>query len=183
MADILYSQTKDFSEVGSITLYSDGTYLVGLTMPSQQYTLPADTLKIEEASLPIFDETFAWLSAYFKGHIPKELPPIRFIGTDFRQSVWQALCQIPAGSLITYGDLAKKLYPQDNNMGIRARAIGGAVGHNPIPIIVPCHRVIGSNRNLTGYTGGLAVKVKLLELEGIDVSQLKWPKRTTKNTV
>ena len=110
------------------------------------------------------------------------MPPIRFIGTPFRQKVWQALLDIPHGQLITYGDLAKKLFPNDANTGIRARAIGGAVGHNPIPVIVPCHRVIGANKNLTGYTGGLAVKVKLLTLEGVDMEPLKWPKRTTKNT-
>lgn len=183
MSEVLYTYTKTFSPIGAITLYSDGENLVGLAMPSQQYILPTSAVTVIEENLPIFDETFAWLTDYFKGKPPKTLPQIRLFGTDFRQSVWQELCRIPAGSLVTYGELAKKLYPKDSNTGIRARAIGGAVGHNPIPIIIPCHRVIGVHNNLTGYTGGLAVKVKLLELEGIDVSQLKWPKRTTKNTV
>lgn len=183
MSQIFYSYTRSFPSIGAITLYSDGDSLVGLTMPSQQYEVATDTSLIIEESLPIFDETFTWLTDYFDGHISTKLPQIRFIGTAFRQAVWQELCHIPVGSLVTYGDLARTLYPKDRNTGIRARAIGGAVGHNPIPIIVPCHRVIGANHNLTGYTGGLAIKVKLLELEGFDVSQLKWPKRTTKNTV
>lgn len=83
---------------------------------------------------------------------------------------------IPYGKLVTYGDLAKKIYKDDTNKSLGARAIGGAVGHNPIPVIVPCHRVIGANNNLTGYTGGIDVKVKLLNLEGIDTAQYKLPK-------
>ena len=107
---------------------------------------------------------------------PGKLPFIRLIGTDFRVRVWQALLDIPYGKLVTYGDLAKKIYKDDTNKSLGARAIGGAVGHNPIPVIVPCHRVIGANNNLTGYTGGIDVKVKLLNLEGIDTAQYKLPK-------
>lgn len=178
----VYSYSTTFPDIGIITMYSDGENLIGLSMPSQQYTLATEHSEVTDKNLPIFKTTEQWLTKYFAGKTPNQLPPIRFIGTPFRQKVWEALLDIPYGKLTTYGDLAKKLYPNDNNTGIRARAIGGAVGHNPIPIIVPCHRVIGANNNLTGYTGGLAVKVKLLTLEGVDMDPLKWPKRTTRNT-
>ena len=180
--DTVYSYTTSFPDYGIITMYSDGENLIGLSLPSQQYRLDTDSNEIIDKKLPIFKTTEKWLKDYFAGKNPAKIPPIRFIGTPFRQKVWQALLDIPHGQLITYGDLAKKLFPNDANTGIRARAIGGAVGHNPIPVIVPCHRVIGANKNLTGYTGGLAVKVKLRTLEGVDMEPLKWPKRTTKNT-
>ena len=180
--DTIYSYTTTFPDIGVITLYSDGDNLIGLSMPSQQYRLEPTEKEITDKELPIFKTTEKWLTKYFAGKEPKKFPPIRFIGTPFRQKVWQALLEIPHGQLVTYGDLAKKLYPNDANTGIRARAIGGAVGHNPIPIIVPCHRVVGANNNLTGYTGGLDVKIKLHTLEGVDMEPLKWPKRTTKNT-
>lgn len=178
----VYSYTISFDDYGIITMYSDGENLIGLSLPSQQYNLDTDSKEVINNNLPIFKTTETWLKDYFASKNPTTMPPIRFIGTPFRQKVWQALLDIPYGALTTYGDLAKKLYPNDDNTGIRARAIGGAVGHNPIPIIVPCHRVIGANNNLTGYTGGLSVKVKLLTLEGVDMEPLKWPKRTTKNT-
>lgn len=162
--------------LGAVTLYSDGKALIGLSLPTQKYDVPVTEEVIEKTNLPIFKSTITWLQRYCQGKNPGKLPFIRLIGTDFRVRVWQALLDIPYGKLVTYGDLTKKIYKDDTNKSLGARAIGGAVGHNPIPVIVPCHRVIGANNNLTGYTGGIDVKVKLLNLEGIDTAQYKLPK-------
>lgn len=161
--------------LGSITLYSDGKALIGLSLPTQTYDVPHTEEVIEKPTLPIFKSTITWLQRYCQGKNPGKLPLIRFIGTEFRIRVWQTLLDIPYGQLVTYGAIAKKVYKTDTANGLSARAVGGAVGHNPIPVIVPCHRVIGTNNNLTGYTGGLDVKRLLLTLEGHDLHQFKEP--------
>ncbi|NLC40036.1 MAG: methylated-DNA--[protein]-cysteine S-methyltransferase, partial [Clostridiaceae bacterium] len=102
--------------------------------------------------------------------------PLAPVGTDFRQAVWQILCEIPYGQLTTYGEIAKKMAIKLNRETMSGQAVGGAVGHNPISIIIPCHRVVGSSGSLTGYAGGIDLKIKLLELEGVDVSALTVPK-------
>jgi len=104
--------------------------------------------------------------------------PLAPIGSDFRREVWDILCEIPYGKVITYGDVAQKIAVNRNAKNTYNRAVGGAVGHNPISIIIPCHRVIGSSGNLTGYAGGIAIKIKLLELEGVDMSQMRVPNVT-----
>lgn len=143
------------SPLGSITLSSDGQALTGLrfSMPHCDRVSPLSTLHFPLSSV------FRWLDLYFSGRRPDFLPPIRLIGTAFRQRVWQALLEIPYGETTTYGALA-------HTLGCRsAQAVGQAVGSNPIAIIVPCHRVIGSNGSLTGYAYGLEKKQYLLTLE------------------
>lgn len=148
------------SPIGEITLASDGTALTGLWNQDQKYhgnTLFNDMQRKDD--LPIFVATKKWLNEYFAGKNPSVNIPLNPMGSDFRQHVWKILCDIPYGEIVTYGYIAKK-------MGIKSgQAIGGAVGHNPISILIPCHRVIGANRSLTGYAGGLEMKAYLLKLE------------------
>ena len=118
----------------------------------------------ENNSLEVFKSAKNWLDRYFAGQKPdlKELP-LKPQGTEFQKKVWKILCEIPYGNVITYGDIAKRLNPLSRS----AQAVGGAVGHNPISIIIPCHRVVGANNSLTGYAAGIETKKKLLELEGV----------------
>ena len=147
------------SPLGGITLASDGEALTGLWFDGQKYY--ADTLDAEyaEKALPIFDETAKWLDLYFAGIAPDFTPKLSPRGTSFRRRVWDVLLTIPYGHTMTYGEIAKAL-------GCRsAQAIGGAVGHNPISLIIPCHRVMGADGSLTGYAGGVDKKRRLLEKE------------------
>ena len=130
--------------------------------------------------LPVFSTTRDWLDRYFAGEkpSPSELP-LHPIGGEFRQQVWRLLCQIPYGEITTYGTLAKELAARMGRNSMSGQAVGGAVGHNPISIIIPCHRVVGANGSLTGYAGGIPTKIKLLEHEGADLSRLFVPKKGT----
>ena len=128
--------------------------------------MPKDFPDIPQKNLPIFDEVKIWLKIYFSGREPNFTPKLHMIGTNFRLEVWKILMQIPYGKITTYGEIAEKLNSS-------ARAVGGAVGHNPISIIIPCHRVIGTNGNLTGYAGGIYKKIKLLQLEGVQIKTLE----------
>lgn len=153
------------SPLGKMTMASDGEKLTGLWFDDQKYFalhLSADAVCID---LPVFDKTKLWLDAYFKGEKPDFLPPIYLKGTDFQCEVWDILLKIPYGSVITYGDIAKEIAEKRGLSRMSAQAVGGAVGHNPISIIVPCHRVVGTNGSLTGYAGGLDKKAYLLKLE------------------
>jgi len=168
----MYYKTNYSSQVGLITLACDGNNLVGLWFEGQKYyggTI--SDVMIEKSDLPIFDATKKWLDIYFDGKKPaiSELP-LAPMGGDFRQDVWKILCEVPYGEVTTYGDIAKKLAAKMNRDSMSSQAIGGAVGHNPISIIIPCHRVMGANGSLTGYAGGVEVKVKLLEFEGAETS-------------
>lgn len=120
------------------------------------------------------------MDRYFKGERPEiaELP-LAPIGGEFRQTVWKILCEIPYGQVITYGEIAKKIAQKRGLNRMSAQAVGGAVGHNPISLIIPCHRVVGTNGSLTGYSGGLDKKIRLLEFEGVDMSNLYRPKKGT----
>lgn len=162
------------SPLGEITMASDGEALVGLWLESQLYFAATLGESERRADLPIFAETRAWLARYFEGRDPGALPPVNPRGTAFRQAVWRQLAAIPYGRLVTYGELGR-LVEEKAGRRTSARAVGGAVGHNPISIILPCHRVIGSNGALTGYAGGIDKKVALLKLEGVDVSALRMP--------
>lgn len=146
---------------------SDGENLIGLWIDGQKY-FAEDVVKCAaEKSLPIFDLTKKWLDEYFAGEAPDFTPPIAFGEfSDFRKRVWKILLKIPYGKTATYGEIAKRIEAETNKR-VSAQAVGGAVGHNPISIIVPCHRVIGCNGDLTGYAGGLDKKVKLLRIEGV----------------
>jgi methylated-DNA-[protein]-cysteine S-methyltransferase len=177
----MYYRTTYPSPVGTITLACDGNNLVGLWLEGQKYhggTIPGEM--VEKSGLPVFDAAREWLDGYFAGEKPgiSELP-LAPIGGAFRQGVWGILCDIPYGEVITYGDIAKKMAVKMGKDSMSGQAVGGAVGHNPISIIIPCHRVVGSNGSLTGYAGGVQTKIKLLELEGVDMSNLFVPKRGT----
>jgi methylated-DNA-[protein]-cysteine S-methyltransferase len=177
----MYYSTTYPTPVGTTTLACDGNNLVGLWIDGQKYhgdTIPE--AMIENDNIPVFDITKEWLDRYFEGGKPaiSELP-LAPIGGGFRQGVWSILREIPYGEVITYGDIAKKMAVKMNKKSMSGQAVGGAVGHNPITLIIPCHRVVGSNGSLTGYAGGLSIKVKLLELEGADMSRLFVPVRGT----
>ena len=177
----MYYSTTYSSPVGTITLACDNDNLVGLWLERQKYhgdTIPEEM--VENNDIPLFDVAKKWLDRYFASENPSisELP-LAPIGGDFRQGVWGILCEIPYGEVITYGDIAKKMAAKMNKKSLSSQAVGGAVGHNPISIIIPCHRVVGSNGSLTGYAGGVNTKVKLLELEGVDMSRLFVPTKGT----
>lgn len=162
------------SSVGDLTIASDGTHIVGLWLDGQKYFL--DTLPempIPKDDLEVFDKARDWLDRYFSGQKPEigELP-LKPIGGAFRQAVWKCLCRIPYGEVTTYGAIAKRIAADFGKETVSAQAVGGAVGHNPISIIIPCHRVVGSNGSLTGYAGGLDKKIQLLTHEGLDPKAL-----------
>ncbi len=167
------------SPLGGITLASDGTSITGLWFNGQKYF--ADTLAAEyqEQDLPVFELTRRWLDRYFRGETPDFTPPLALNSTPFRLAVWEILQQIPLGQIITYGEIAAMLAKQRGLKTMSAQAVGGAVGHNPISIIVPCHRVVGSNGSLTGYAGGIDKKVQLLMLEQAPMEHLFIPKKGT----
>lgn len=157
------------SPLGVITMASDEISLTGLWFNGQKYF--GDTLndKYEIKDLPIFDETKRWLDIYFKGENPSFMPKIKFSTTPFRKRVWEILETIPYGKTITYGEIANIIAKEKCIDKMSARAVGGAVGHNPISIIVPCHRVIGTDGSLTGYAGGIYTKIQLLKLEKVEI--------------
>lgn len=163
-------RTNYDSPIGELTLASDGNNLIGLWMVGQKYYgSTVNSNLIDEPNLPIFIKTKEWLDRYFSGANPSISDiPLKPNGGEFRQSVWKMLCEIPYGGVTTYGNLAKELAIKMNKKSMSAQAVGGAVGHNPIAIIIPCHRVIGSNGKLTGFAGGLDKKTKLLDIESND---------------
>ena len=121
-------------------------------------------------------DTKKWLDLYFSGEEPNFTPKLKLEGTEFRRDVWKILLEIPYGETLSYKDIAEKLMASGKYERMSSQAVGGAVGHNPLSIIIPCHRVVGTSGSLTGYAGGLARKVRLLELEGIDVNKFFMPK-------
>ncbi|HHV11786.1 MAG TPA: methylated-DNA--[protein]-cysteine S-methyltransferase [Clostridiales bacterium] len=177
---MIYS-THYSSPVGSIVLACDSESLVGLWIEGQKYfggTVAEEMT--ENPGLPVFTTVKKWLDKYFAGQRPaiSELP-LAPKGSAFRTAVWDILCEIPYGEVITYGDIAKKMAVRMKKGNMSSQAVGGAVGHNPISIIIPCHRVVGANGSLTGYAGGLDNKIKLLEHEGVNMSRLFKPKKGT----
>lgn len=166
------------SPLGTITLAADGAALTGLWFDGQKYfgsTLPRETVRQED--IPVFVETKRWLDVYFSGKEPDFTPQLRYELTPFRKMVCEIMLAIPYGSTMTYGEIAARLAAQQGKAHISAQAVGGAVGHNPISLIIPCHRVVGANGSLTGYAGGIDRKISLLELEKADMSGLFVPKR------
>ena len=157
------------SPLGNILLAADHLGITGLWFENQKYY--ADKLDAEhrENESPFLKQAKHWLDIYFSGAEPDFLPPIHMIGTPFQIDVWKILKQIPYGTTTTYGDIAQQIAQQKGISRMSAQAVGGAVGHNPVSILIPCHRVIGKNGSLTGYAGGIEKKIKLLALENAPV--------------
>lgn len=150
----------------------DGQALTGIWFDGQKY-FPQDLLsRNEQLEDPVFDRTREWLILYFQGQVPTFTPPLAPRGTPFRKAVWEILLEIPYGRVTTYGEIARRMAARLGRPSMSAQAVGGAVGHNPISIIIPCHRVVGSSGSLTGYAGGLEKKAALLALEGADLQHL-----------
>lgn len=167
------------SPLGGITVSSNGSEITGLWFDGQKYfgaTLPDDC---EEKALPVFDETKKWLDIYFSGKAPDFIPPLKMETTPFRKSVWEIMLTIPYGQTMTYGEIADCIAKQRGVKKMSAQAVGGAVGHNSISLMIPCHRVVGTNGSLTGYAGGIEKKVHLLTLEKADMSAFFVPKKGT----
>lgn len=161
------------SPIGPITMASDGTQLVGLWFDGQKHD--RDTLKDDlymNKSLPIFDQTKLWLDIYFSGQAPDFTPSIQLTGSPFKQLIASIMLSIPFGQIATYGQIAKEAARLTNKLHIAAQAVGGAVGHNSISIIVPCHRVVAASGSLTGYAGGIDKKIWLLKNEHIDFNKI-----------
>lgn len=193
MAQLRYGQSVEFfvrrrnmqytstyqSPVGKILLAADDIGLTGLWFDGEKFYADSLDPEHEEKELPVFGTVKRWLDIYFSGREPDFMPPIHMIGTPFRLIVWKFLLQIPYGETITYGELAKMVAKEKGIAHMSAQAVGGAVGHNEISIIVPCHRVVGSDGSLTGYAGGVDKKEKLLSLEGADMENFFVPTKGT----
>ena len=167
------------SPLGGICLAADALGLTGLWFDGEKYfgsNLPANPVRQETE---ILTESKRWLDVYFSGREPDFLPPLHPIGSPFRRAVWDLLLQIPYGQTTTYGALARQLAAQQGRAAMSAQAVGGAVGHNEISILIPCHRVVGTNGSLTGYAGGIDKKIKLLKHEGADMFGLFVPGKGT----
>lgn len=161
----MYYKNYYQSPIGKIFLIAEDNFLIDLYFEAQKYFPQEIFDQIEKKNLEIFDVTKKWLDIYFNGYEPDFLPPLKMIGTDFQIEVWKLLLKIPYGKITTYGELSKVIADQRNLQRFSAQAIGDAVGKNKISIIIPCHRVIGSDGSLTGYAGGIDKKSRLLNLE------------------
>lgn len=173
----MYYISKYRSPVGDIMLACNERELVGLWLDGQKYfadTLPTDC---EERETAVSEQTKKWLDVYFSGKAPDFTPPLCFAGiSPFRRRVWEIMLEIPFGHTSTYGKIAKQIAVETGKK-VSAQAVGGAVGHNAVSIIIPCHRVVGTGGSLTGYAGGIDKKIALLKIEGVDVSQFTLPKK------
>lgn len=160
------------SPLGEILLACDEIGLIGLWFKDQKYfadQLSGEYIICENETLEpsILTDTRRWLDIYFSGQEPDFMPKLHLTGTPFRMEVWEILCKIPYGKTITYGQIAKEMAKNRGLKSMSSQAVGGAVGHNPVSIIVPCHRVVGTDRSLIGYAGGLDKKQALLTLEKV----------------
>ena len=167
------------SPLGGILLAADEIGLTGLWFDGEKYfadNLPAEHI---EQETPVLSAAVRWLDTYFSGKEPDFTPPLHPIGSPFRQAVWAILLKIPYGKTVTYGEIARQIAAQQGLPKMSAQAVGGAVGHNEISVIIPCHRVVGTGGSLTGYAGGIDRKTALLELEHADMSRLFVPKKGT----
>ncbi len=167
------------SPIGGILLAADETGLTGLWFEGQKYFALYLDKEHKEKEVPVFETAKRWLDIYFSGKEPDFQVPLHFTGTDFQNEVWEILYSIPYGNTMTYGEIAKKIAEKRGLKRMSAQAVGGAVGHNEISIIVPCHRVVGSNGSLTGYAGGVEKKAELLKLEKVDMAGFFVPKKGT----
>ena len=175
---MVYTQ-KYASPVGDMLLAADGIGLTGVWFDGEKFF--ADNLPAEHAEreTPTLAAAKRWLDIYFAGKEPDFTPPLHPVGSPFRLKVWDILLQIPYGQTVTYGWIARELAAREGLARMSAQAVGGAVGHNEISIIIPCHRVVGTSGSLTGYAGGLDKKIALLKTEHVDMSRLFVPKKGT----
>ena len=167
------------SPLGDILLASDDAGLTGIWFEGQRYFalhLASDHI---EKETDILMQAKKWLDIYFSGHEPDFLPPLHVEGTSFHREVCEIMLSIPYGKTMTYGEIAQTIASRRGIRKMSARAVGGAVGHNEISIIIPCHRVVGANGNLKGYGGGISRKVRLLELEGVNMTGFYIPRKGT----
>ena len=167
------------SPLGKILLGADEEGMTGVWFQAQKYFAAKRPPENEEGTTPVLGDACRWLDVYFSGREPDFTPKLHLIGSDFRQAVWALLLQIPYGQTVTYGELARQLAEKQGKPRMSAQAVGGAVGHNKISIIIPCHRVVGTGGSLTGYAGGIDRKVKLLALEQTDMTRFFVPKTGT----
>lgn len=166
----MYYSSEYESPIGRLLLVCDADSLVGLWMEGQRYYCASlHDAVVVSGETSVTKQVFAWLDSYFEGRKPVLSIPMSPIGTDFQRDVWRMLQDIPYGTVTSYGTMAHRLSEKTGRC-VSAQAVGGAVGRNPIAIIVPCHRVLGANGSLTGYAGGLEKKKALLALEGITFS-------------
>ena len=167
--------SKYSSILGEITIACNDTGIIGLWFDGQKYFGSSLTENTLQTTTSILTMAHDWLDIYFSGSKPDFTPPLSLNGTVFQKSVWEILQQIPYGSVTTYGNIAHILAEKNNYSKMSAQAVGNAVGRNPISIIIPCHRVVGSKGSLTGYAGGIERKMQLLKLEKADTSPLFIP--------
>ena len=167
------------SPLGGILLAADEIGLTGLWFNGQKYFARSLPAGYTEQNTPALSEAKRWLEVYFTGKKPDFMPPLHIVGSAFRRAVWEILLQIPYGKTTTYGEIARQLTKKQKLPRMSAQAVGGAVGHNEISIIIPCHRVVGTNGSLTGYAGGVEKKLFLLQLEGAPMEGLFAPKKGT----
>lgn len=167
------------SPLGRILLAADDEAVTGLWFEGGKYFARSLSPEHEEGDAPALEEAVRWLDTYFSGRDPGALPPIHMTGTDFQISVWEILSGIPYGETMTYGEIAEKIAEKRGISRMSAQAVGGAVGHNGISIIIPCHRVVGSDGSLTGYAGGIERKKALLKLEGSYSDDMYVPEKGT----
>jgi methylated-DNA-[protein]-cysteine S-methyltransferase len=188
---IAYTSQYD-SPLGTITVACDDEAIIGLWFNGQRHfgnILPSETVELGKNGLrtstvgckanALLEDARRWLDVYFSGNEPDFLPPLRYDSTPFRKAVCDIMLTIPYGKTMTYGDIADLIAGERGIEKMSAQAVGGAVGHNPISLMIPCHRVVGTNGSLTGYGGGINRKVKLLELENVDMTALFIPKKGT----
>lgn len=153
------------SPLGDMLIAANDIGVTGLWFVGQKYFAYSLDKESEEKETTILQDTKKWLDMYFSGKEPSFKIPLQFTGTDFQNEVWKILCDIPYGQTMTYGEIATILAKKKSLNKMSAQAVGGAVGKNGITIIIPCHRVVGSNGSLTGYAGGISKKIELLKLE------------------
>ncbi len=167
------------SPLGDITIASDGEHLTGLWFDGQKYDRDIVTKEAKDEDLEVFAQTKKWLDIYFQGKDPGFTPPIKLEGSDFHNMVADIMLSIPYGKTMTYGEIAAEVAKRTGRERMSAQAVGGAVGHNSVSVIIPCHRVVGAKGSLTGYAGGISKKIALLELENAWKPEFFVPKKGT----
>ena len=167
------------SPLGEMHLASDDMGLCGVWFQGQKYFASGMDMERQEKETEHIACARRWLDTYFAGQEPDFLPTFHFTGTAFQMAVWAELLKIPYGQTTTYGAIAREIAKKRGLARMSAQAVGGAVGHNPVSVIIPCHRVVGTNGSLTGYAGGIGIKVKLLTLERCDTTRFFVPRKGT----